>query len=158
MNGIKGIQPPYSLDLLEQMITDYQRLEQRVSELERLKQPPAHYLFKPKGERAFAVGELLLWTVPKDVDGLRLEIVEGGLNFPGSIDTEIQIVNLTQGDINILFSPLVITAGDLHSDETIPHVEIDHTANQVYWRNRLQILVEVAPEDARGIELMLGFV
>lgn len=154
--GLPGLQQPVPLNLLEQILANYDRLEERVRELERLQQPPAHYLFKPFGEDLVEEGTLT-WTVPKDVDGLRLEIVEGSLVDAGSSDTEIEVNNLTQS-IPMLFANLFINSGFEHSDDSAPEVEIDHTTNQVFWRDKVQMEIVGAGSGATGLGITLGFV
>ena len=156
MNGIKGIQDPALRNLIEGLFVDYGRLEQRVSDLERLRQPPAHYLFKPFGEEPVEV-DTLIWTVPKDVDGLRLEVAEAALVNSGGSNTQVSVNNLTQA-VSILYANLFINSGDVHSDDSGPEVEIDHTANQVFWRDKIEISVISAGSGATGLGVTLGFV
>ena len=156
--GLPGLQQAVPLNLLEQLMENYDRLEERVKELERLRQPPAHYLFKPFGEESVEEGTgALVWTVPKDVDGLRLEIAEASLVGAGTSDTTVELENLTWGTF-FLYSDLIINSGDFHSDDSIPEVEIDHTSNQVFWRDQISINVTNAGSNAFGLGITLGFV
>lgn len=157
MSGIKGIQDPALKSLLEQMLADQQKLEARIAELEVLRQPPGNYLFKPFGEEEVEIGpEALIWPVPKDVDGLVLEIAEAGLISPGSGNTEISLYNITR-DEWLLYTHIFINSGDYHSDDSVPHVEIDHTFNKVFWRDRIAINVEDSASGAAGLSVTLGF-
>lgn len=155
---LPGLQQPVPQSLIEQILANYDRLEERVRELEKLRQPPAHYIFKPFGEEAPEVGDgALIWPVPKDVDGLKLDIAEAGYSLGGSDETEISIENVTK-EVLLFVDNLIINSGDEHSDDSTPEVDIDHAFNQVFWRDKISINIINAPSDALGLSVTLGFV
>lgn len=130
--------------------------ENRVANLER-RIGPARYTIKVVGDASVvSVGDgLFIWEIPHDVDGATLIVARAFVTTVGGADVVVQLRNITQGDADMLSTPITIEAGETGSRTAATQPVIDAATSEVNDGDLIAIDCDAA--SGMGLGVTVGF-
>lgn len=98
-----------------------------------------------------------IFEIPDDLDLKHLTVARGFVTTVGSTPTVVQVRNVTNGNADMLSTPITIDAGEKSSETSGTPVVIDTADSIVHRDDQISLDVDSNAADSAGLGVILNF-